>query len=83
MNKDKVKGAVDQAVGGAKRRVGVWTGNVNTQAEGVVQEIIGKVETSRGKLKDAVREALDSTTAPHEAEPNRHAINTAENRNLL
>jgi uncharacterized protein YjbJ (UPF0337 family) len=83
MNKDKVKGAVDQAVGSAKRRVGGWTGNVNTQADGLVQQIKGKVETARGELKDVVREALDSTTAPHEAEPDRREILIAENRNLL
>jgi len=83
MDKDRVKGAVDQVVGKAKRRVGGWTGNVNTQADGLIQQIKGKVETARGELKDVVREALDSTTAPHIAEPDRREILIAENRNLL
>jgi uncharacterized protein YjbJ (UPF0337 family) len=83
MNKDKVKGAVDQVVGKAKRRVGGWTGNVNTQANGLVQQVTGKVETARGELKDVVREALDSTTAPHKAEPERCEVILAENHNLL
>jgi uncharacterized protein YjbJ (UPF0337 family) len=83
MNKDKVKGSVDQAVGSAKRRFGGWSGNVNTQAEGLAQQLKGKVETSRGKLKEAVRKALDSTTAPHEAEPDRRKILVVESRNLL
>jgi uncharacterized protein YjbJ (UPF0337 family) len=83
MNKDKVKGAVDQVVGKAKRRFGGWTGNVNTQANGLVQQVTGKVETARGELKDVVREALDSTTAPHKAEPERCEVILAENHNLL
>jgi uncharacterized protein YjbJ (UPF0337 family) len=83
MDKDRVKGAVDQAVGSAKRRIGGWTGNVCTQADGLVQQIKGKVETSRGKLKDVVREALDSTTAPHESEQVRREVLLAEERNLL
>ena len=37
MNKDKVKGTVDDAAGRAKRQVGEWTGDTRTQAEGAAQ----------------------------------------------
>ena len=44
MDKDRVKGAVDDAVGRAKRQVGEWTGDTRTQAEGAAQQIKGKTE---------------------------------------
>jgi uncharacterized protein YjbJ (UPF0337 family) len=57
MDKDRVKGAIDKAVGSAKRHVGNAIGDIRTQAEGAGQEIKGEVETGVGKLKDAVRDA--------------------------
>jgi uncharacterized protein YjbJ (UPF0337 family) len=57
MDKDKVKGTMDDAVGRAKRQVGEWTGDTKTQAEGVGQQIKGKVEKISGNVKDAVRDA--------------------------
>ena len=60
VDKQRVEGAIDQAVGSAKSHVGEWTGNGYMEAEGDAQQIKGKVETSVGKLKDAVRAARDS-----------------------
>jgi uncharacterized protein YjbJ (UPF0337 family) len=57
MNKDRVKGAVDEVVGSAKRHIGNLTGNTGTRVEGAVQQLKGKVETTIGKLKDAGRDA--------------------------
>jgi uncharacterized protein YjbJ (UPF0337 family) len=57
MNKDTAKGAMDDAMGRAKRQVGEWTGNTNTQAEGVAQQIKGKAEKAVGNVKDAVHNA--------------------------
>jgi uncharacterized protein YjbJ (UPF0337 family) len=57
MNTDKVKGAVDDTVGRAKRQAGEWTGNRQTQAEGTAQQMKGKIEKAWGAVKDAVREA--------------------------
>ena len=62
MDKQRVKGAVDQTVGSAKRAVGGLTGNRSTQAEGMVQQGKGKVETAVGKLKDKVRDAKAAPT---------------------
>jgi uncharacterized protein YjbJ (UPF0337 family) len=87
MDKQRVKGAVDQTVGSAKRAVGGLTGNRSTQAEGMVQQGKGKVETAVGKLKDKVRDAkacADSKfEAKQEAEREHRAVINAENRNLL
>ena len=65
MNKDKVKGAIDEVAGSAKRQFGNLTGNTGTQVRGAVQQIKGKAETSVGKLKDAVHDAKDSAAATH------------------
>jgi uncharacterized protein YjbJ (UPF0337 family) len=65
MNKDRVKGAIDERVGSAKRQVGSLTGNTRTEIEGAVQQVKGKVETAVGKLKDAVHDAKDHAAAQH------------------
>jgi uncharacterized protein YjbJ (UPF0337 family) len=57
MDKDRVKGTIDDAVGRAKRQTGEWTGNSQTQAEGAAQQVKGKVEKAWGNVKDAVRDA--------------------------
>jgi uncharacterized protein YjbJ (UPF0337 family) len=57
MDKDRVKGAVDDTVGRAKRQVGEWTGDTGTQAEGAAQQVKGKAEKAWGNVKDAVRDA--------------------------
>ena len=67
MDKDQVKGAVDDVAGRIKRQVGEWTGDTGTQAEGAAQQVKGKVEKAWGNVKDAARDAgnrsdRDSTT---------------------
>ena len=57
MDKDTVKGTIDDTVGRAKRQVGEWTDDPKTQAEGAAQQIKGKVEKISGNVKDAVRDA--------------------------
>lgn len=57
MNQDKVKGAIDDAAGRAKRQVGEWTGDTKTQVDGATQQVKGKVEKAWGNVKDAAKEA--------------------------
>lgn len=57
MNKDRVKGAVNDAAGRVKRQVGEWTGDSNAQVEGSVQQIKGKAQKAWGTMKDAARDA--------------------------
>jgi uncharacterized protein YjbJ (UPF0337 family) len=57
MDKDKVKGAIDDAIGRAKRQVGEWTDDPELQVEGGAQQIKGKMEKISGNAKDAVRDA--------------------------
>lgn len=57
MDKDRVKGTIDDAAGRAKRQVGEWTGDTQTQVEGATQQVKGKAEKAWGNVKDAARDA--------------------------
>ena len=59
MDKDRVKGAVNDAAGRVKRQVGEWTGDTKTQAEGAAQQVKGKVEKVVGNVRDAVKDATN------------------------
>lgn len=54
MDKDRIKGKMDEVAGRAKRQVGEWTGDTETQSEGALEELKGKVQNTWGKVKDAV-----------------------------
>ena len=56
MNKETVKGNVDDAAGRAERQVGEWTGNTDTQVDGAIRQVKGKAEKAVGKVKDALRD---------------------------
>jgi uncharacterized protein YjbJ (UPF0337 family) len=57
MDKDRVKGAMDDAAGRVKRQVGEWTGDTQSQTEGAAQQVKGKAEKAWGNVKDAARDA--------------------------
>ena len=61
MNKDRVKGMMDEVAGCAKRKAGELTDNPKLQAEGMAQQVKGKAEGAWGKTKDAVRDAIEDT----------------------
>jgi uncharacterized protein YjbJ (UPF0337 family) len=67
MDKDRVKGTVDEVVGSTKRHIGNMTGNTGTQVEGAAQQLKGKVENAVGKLKDAGRNAQANFKASQES----------------
>lgn len=56
MNKNRVKGAIDEAVGTAKRKAGKLTGNTPLRAKGIAQQMKGKLENALGRAKDVVHE---------------------------
>jgi uncharacterized protein YjbJ (UPF0337 family) len=60
MNKDRVKGMIDEVAGSAKRNAGKLTGSTRLQAKGMVQQVKGKVESAWGKAKDAVNDATNT-----------------------
>ena len=79
MDKDKVKGTMDDAIGRTKRQIGEWTDDPEKQTEGTVQQIKGKVEKISGNVKDAVRDATNSskpTRANEDEVVDEHATST-------
>lgn len=77
MDKDRVKGTIDDAAGRAERHVGEWTGDTEKQVKGAVRQIKGKAEKLTGHVKDAVRdedrrERTDEVKIEHERVPARH-----------
>jgi uncharacterized protein YjbJ (UPF0337 family) len=68
MNKDTVKGTIDDAAGRAKRQVGEWTGNTDAQVDGTAQQIKGKVEKAWGNVKDAAKDAQTDADRERETE---------------
>jgi uncharacterized protein YjbJ (UPF0337 family) len=72
MNKDTVKGTVDDAAGRVKRQVGEWTGDTKTQVDGAAQQIKGKAEKAWGNVKDAARDANDRAKAANDRDNIEH-----------
>jgi uncharacterized protein YjbJ (UPF0337 family) len=77
MNKDTVKGTMDDVAGRAKRQVGEWTGDTNAQVNGAAQQIKGKFEKAVGNVKDV---AQDTTRT---AQTNQELENEARERQRL
>ena len=59
MDKDRIEGKMDDVKGRVKRQVGEWTGDTETQAEGLGDQIKGKAQNAFGKVKDAGRDLVD------------------------
>jgi uncharacterized protein YjbJ (UPF0337 family) len=67
MDKDRVKGAINDAAGRAKRQVGEWTGDTDAQVEGSMQQAKGKAQKAWGNIKDAARDASKEVEREREA----------------
>jgi len=63
MNKDQVKGIIDEVAGTAKRKAGELTDNHKLQLEGMVQQAKGKAEGAWGKTTEAVHHAIGNCDA--------------------
>jgi uncharacterized protein YjbJ (UPF0337 family) len=55
MDKDRIKGAGEQAKGSIKETVGKVTGDKKTEAEGKADKAKGKVQNTVGGIKDAAK----------------------------
>ena len=69
MDKNRVKGKMDDAAGRIKRQVGEWTGDKEKQVEGAAQQVKGKTEDAWGKVKDAARDVKDEAKRSRDKEP--------------
>jgi uncharacterized protein YjbJ (UPF0337 family) len=61
VNRDKVKGTIDDVAGRVKRQVGEWTGDTDAQLEGFSQQLKGKSEKAWSAVKDAVHAENEKT----------------------
>jgi uncharacterized protein YjbJ (UPF0337 family) len=59
MDKDRIEGKLEDMGGRVKRQVGEWTGDKETQAEGLADQAKGKAKNAIGKAKDAARDVAD------------------------
>ena len=57
MDKDRIKGAAEQAKGKVKEQAGKLTGDEKLQSEGKVDKAAGKVQNTVGGLKDSMRDS--------------------------
>jgi uncharacterized protein YjbJ (UPF0337 family) len=62
MNKDQVKGRVEEAKGKMKETAGRITGNPDMQDRGTVDKVAGKVQKNIGDLKERVEDEMDDDT---------------------
>jgi uncharacterized protein YjbJ (UPF0337 family) len=64
MDKDEIKGKLEQAKGWVKDKAGEITDNPDLEVEGEAEQVAGKVRENYGKAKDAVKDAADRATKP-------------------
>ncbi len=65
MDKDQIKGKMDEVAGRIKRQTGEWTGDKDLEAEGAKDQIKGKAEGAVGKVKDAARNLKEDLSKKH------------------
>jgi uncharacterized protein YjbJ (UPF0337 family) len=57
MNKDQVKGRVNEAKGKIKEVAGSLVGNESMEAKGKVQKVLGQAQAKYGDVKKQVKDA--------------------------
>jgi len=55
MDRDKIKGKMEDIKGRMKRQAGEWTGDKKLQNEGTGEQIKGKAENAWGNVKEGAR----------------------------
>ncbi|MCQ8127578.1 CsbD family protein [Methylomonas rivi] len=57
MNKDQVKGRVEEAKGNVKEAIGKITDDETLEVEGTLQKTLGKVRAGFGDLKEDIKKS--------------------------
>ena len=60
INKDEAAGKLEQGKGVVKEKVGEWTGDTDLEAEGIADQVTGKVREKTGTVERKVDETLDT-----------------------
>jgi uncharacterized protein YjbJ (UPF0337 family) len=61
MNKDQVKGRVNEVKGNIKEVAGKLVGNENLEAKGKVQKIVGNAQAKFGDVKKDMKDSKKGT----------------------
>ena len=59
MNKDQVKGRIEEAKGNVKEATGKAVGNDRLRGEGVADQVAGKTQKTYGDAKERVDDSID------------------------
>lgn len=59
MNKDQVKGHIEEAKGKVKEVAGKLVGNKELEQEGIIQNAAGQVESAYGDLKQSIKKVVE------------------------
>ena len=60
MNKDRIEGSMEQAKGKVKEVAVKVTGDSKLEGEGKADQVAGKVKSTVGGVKDAIKESVDN-----------------------
>ena len=58
MNKDQVKGRIEEAKGKAKKTTGKAVGNKSLERKGTIQSASGKVQAGFGDLREDIKKSV-------------------------
>lgn len=61
MDKDRIKGKIEQVKGEVKERIGGATKDRSTQAEGILEKKKGEIREGYGEAKDEMRKEKERT----------------------
>ena len=67
MDKDRIKGKMEDIGGRVERQAGEWTGDEKAQSEGAAHQLKGKIQNAVGKVKDKIRDAADDADKKEDA----------------
>jgi uncharacterized protein YjbJ (UPF0337 family) len=67
MDKNRIKGTIDELAGSAKRKAGEVTGLGELQIEGMVQQVKGKIENAWGQAEEAIQDANAEAAVNHQS----------------
>jgi len=59
MNKDEIKGKMDDVVGKGKRKIGEAVDDVELQGEGLGQQAKGKIQNAWGNVREGAKDLKD------------------------
>ena len=62
MNKDNIKGKMNDVKGRIKRQAGEWTGDAQLQDDGAMDQAKGKVQNAWGEVKEGAKDLKDEIT---------------------